>query len=183
MNSLLYSSVALWALLAFDIAHAKPGDIALVGATVVTATGEAPTSDSVILISEGRIQQIGTRRGVRIPGAYETVDLEGKWITPGLIDSNVHLILMTVPEFYVKYEDRLTDIAIQSAQVGLKYGLTTMPDTWGPLMPLLEARDRINRGEFVGSRVLVAGNIVCQCRCNTPHLCRSKNPQLSGRQM
>jgi imidazolonepropionase-like amidohydrolase len=52
------------------------------------------------------------------------------------------------------------EIAIQSAQVGLKYGLTTMPDTWGPLKPLLEARDRINSGEFIGSRVLVAGNIV-----------------------
>ena len=35
-----------------------------------------------------------------------------------------------------------------------------MPDTWGPLEPLLEARNRINQGEFVGSRVLVAGNII-----------------------
>ncbi|MEQ8207214.1 MAG: amidohydrolase family protein, partial [Woeseia sp.] len=91
---------------------------------------------------------------------YRTIDASGKWITPGLIDSNIHLILMTVPEFFIKYEDHLTDIAIQSAQVGLKYGLTTMPDTWGPLKPLLEARDRINSGEFVGSRLLIAGNII-----------------------
>jgi imidazolonepropionase-like amidohydrolase len=35
-----------------------------------------------------------------------------------------------------------------------------MADSWGPLEPLLAARDRVNRGEFEGSRVLVAGNIV-----------------------
>ena len=54
----------------------------------------------------------------------------------------------------------LTDIAIQSAQMSLKFGMTTVADTWGPLEPLLEARDRINDGEFVASRVLVAGNII-----------------------
>jgi len=134
--------------------------LALVGATVITATGAPPIADAVILIRDGQIENVGPRAALPVPAGYRALDLAGKWITPGLIDSNIHLILTTVPEFFVKYEDHLTDIAIQSAQVGLKYGLTTMPDTWGPLAPLLEARDRINRGEFVGSRVLVAGNIV-----------------------
>ncbi len=111
-----------------------------------------------MLVSDGRIVDIGD--DLSVPSGYESIDVTGKWITPGLIDSNVHLILLTIPEFFVKYEDRFVEIAIQSAQVGLKYGLTTMPDTWGPLKPLLEARDRINSGEFIGSRVLVAGNIV-----------------------
>ncbi len=139
-------------------AHAATEDLALVGGTVITATGEPPISNAVVLISDGRITEVST--DPTVPDGFRLVDVSGKWITPGLIDSNVHLILMTVPEFFIKYEDRLTDIAIQSAQVGLKYGLTTMPDTWGPLKPLLEARDRINNGEFVGSRVLVAGNII-----------------------
>jgi len=147
-------------LLGSAVAGADQEHIALVGATAVTATGEAPINDSVILLSDGRIQQIGTRGGVTIPDTYQQIDVSGKWITPGIIDTNIHLILTTIPEFFIKYEDRLTDIAIQSAQVGLKYGLTTMPDTWGPLKPLLEARDRINSGEFVGSRLLIAGNIV-----------------------
>jgi imidazolonepropionase-like amidohydrolase len=132
--------------------------LALNGGTVIQATGEAPIRDAMVLIDNGRIVRIGA--DTKAPQGYRQIDVSGKWITPGLIDSNVHLILMTVPEFFIKYEDRLTDIAIQSAQVGLKYGLTTMPDTWGPLQPLLEARDRINSGEFVGSRVLVAGNII-----------------------
>lgn len=131
---------------------------ALVGGTVIKATGEAPIPEATVLVEDGRIKGILT--GKSTPDGYAIIEVRDKWITPGLIDSNVHLILMTVPEFFVKYEDHLTEIAIQSAQVGLKYGLTTMPDTWGPLEPLLEARDRINRGEFVGSRVLVAGNII-----------------------
>jgi len=142
------------------VAGADSEKLALVGGTTITATGAPAIKNSVILIDDGRIRYLGTRDEIIVPDQYQTIDVSGKWITPGLIDTNIHLILMTVPEFFIKYEDRLTDIAIQSAQVGLKYGLTTMPDTWGPLAPLLEARDRINAGEFVGSRILVAGNII-----------------------
>ena len=35
-----------------------------------------------------------------------------------------------------------------------------MFDSWGPLQPLLNVRDRIRRGEATGSRMFVAGNIV-----------------------
>lgn len=145
-------------ILAAGTAGAETEKIALVGGTVITATGQSPIARATVLIEDGRISAIGS--DLKVPSGFRRVDAAGKWVTPGLIDSNVHLILTTVPEFFVKYEDRLVDIAIQSAQVGLKYGLTTMPDTWGPLVPLLEARDRINDGEFVGSRVLVAGNII-----------------------
>jgi imidazolonepropionase-like amidohydrolase len=135
-------------------------DLALVGGTVITATGQPPIANAVVLVQEGRITAVGPQGEVKVPPSMRTIDVRGKWITPGLIDTNVHLILMTVPEFFVKYEDRFVDIAIQSAQVGLKYGMTTMADTWGPLKPLLVARDRINRGEVEASRVLVAGNII-----------------------
>lgn len=152
--------LVLTGLLATSPLQAGTDNIALVGATVITATDTPPIEDAVILIHDGRITQLGSRSDITVPKDYQQIDVVGKWITPGLIDSNVHLILLTIPEFFVKYEGQFMEIAIQSAQVGLKYGLTTMPDTWGPLKPLLEARDRINNGEFVGSRVLVAGNIV-----------------------
>ena len=132
--------------------------LALVGGNVIQATGEDPLMDVVLVMHEGRISYIGQNPGDL--SAYEIIDVTGKWITPGLIDTNVHLILSVVPEFYVKYEDQLEEIAIQSAQVGLKYGMTTMADTWGPLEPLLAARDRIRSGEFEGSDVLIAGNII-----------------------
>jgi imidazolonepropionase-like amidohydrolase len=133
---------------------------ALAGGTVITATGEPPIPDAVVLMENGRIKAVGARGSVAIPPGVPVIDVRGKFITPGLIDTNVHLVLMTVPEFFVKYENKFEDIAIESAQVGLKYGITTMMDTWGPLDPLLKARNRLNRGEVLGSRVLIGGNIV-----------------------
>jgi imidazolonepropionase-like amidohydrolase len=148
-------------LLSFSIAaFAQPRPVAIVGGTVITATGESPLEEMTILIRDGRIEYIGDNPGQDRLSEYDVIDASGKWVTPGLIDTNVHLILNTIPEFYIKYEDRLEEIAIQSAQVGLKFGMTTMADSWGPLEPLLAARDRIRAGEFVGSDVLIAGNII-----------------------
>lgn len=152
--------ILLCLFLGSSVLNAETGSIALVGGTAITVADSQPLEDSVILVQDGRIRQIGKRDRIDIPSGYQVIDTQGRWITPGLIDTNVHLILTTIPEFFVKYEDDLEDIAIQSAQVGLKYGMTTMADSWGPLEPLKRARDRINAGEIEGSRVLIAGNIV-----------------------
>jgi imidazolonepropionase-like amidohydrolase len=141
-------------------APVPPEPMALVGATVIPVEGPDTITDSVVLIRDGRIERIGTSTTVKIPEGYKIVDLHGKFVTPGLIDSNAHMVLTTTPEFFVKYEDRLEDIAVQSAEISLKYGITTSGDSWGPLDPLLKARDRIERGEVDGTRLLVAGNII-----------------------
>ncbi|MEP7380337.1 MAG: amidohydrolase family protein [Gemmatimonadota bacterium] len=133
---------------------------ALVGGTVIPATGAPAIDNGVIVISGSRIMAVGPRASTPIPPGTRVVDARGQYITPGLIDVNVHLVLMITPEFYVKYEDRFADIAVQGAQIALKYGLTTVMDSWGPLQPLLQARDRIRSRQDAGARVLVAGNIV-----------------------
>src|SRR5262249_17863541 len=48
----------------------------------------------------------------------------------------------------------------EAAQLALKGGVTTVFDTWGPLQPLMNVRDRIRRGELLASRLYVAGNII-----------------------
>lgn len=133
---------------------------ALTGGTVITGTGALPVTDAVVLVEGSRIVSVGPRASTPIPNGTRLVDVTGKFVTPGLIDANVHLVLMITPEFYVKYEERFADIAVQGAQIALKYGLTTVMDSWGPLVPLLAARDRIATGRDQGARVLVAGNIV-----------------------
>ena len=145
-------------------AQQAPGGVAdrwaLLGATVISGTGAPAIRDAVIIIEGSRIRAVGTRTDTPVPRGTRVVDGTGKFVTPGLIDVNVHLVLMITPEFYVKYEDRFTEIALQGAQVALKYGLTTVMDSWGPLAPLVEARRRIASGSVVAARVLVAGNIV-----------------------
>lgn len=141
-------------------AASQSASVVLRGATIITVGPEGVLENGAVVVEGGRITWIGPAADLEPSSGSSILDATGQWIIPGLIDTNVHLILTTVPEFYVRYEEDLVDIAIQSAQIGLKYGMTTMADSWGPLNPLIEARDRIRQGEFVGSDVLVAGNII-----------------------
>lgn len=97
---------------------------------------------------------------MRVPAGAREIDAAGKYIIPGLMDANVHLVLNMAIEFHGRYEGRYEDLIEEAAQVALKNGVTTVFDSWGPLQPLLNARERIKRGDVIGSRMYVAGNIV-----------------------
>jgi imidazolonepropionase-like amidohydrolase len=58
--------------------------IAVKGETVYTMNGE-PIQNGVVLIRDGKIENIGTANRVRIPGGYEVH--EARVVTPGLIDA------------------------------------------------------------------------------------------------
>jgi imidazolonepropionase-like amidohydrolase len=67
----------------------EPHKVLLVGATVMTATGDVFPGGSVAM-SNGRITYVGQERP-QLEDGYRVVDAEGKWITPGLIDTHSHL--------------------------------------------------------------------------------------------
>jgi imidazolonepropionase-like amidohydrolase len=144
--------------------QAQPSVVAIVGATVVDGNGGAPTPDAVVLVSNGRITAVGPRASTRIPAGAQTVDAAGKFVIPGLIDTNVHLSLYGGMndryETLVRYHDRQPEIVLEAAQQQLRYGVTTVRDSYGMLRPLTAMRDRINAGAAVGARILAAGNIV-----------------------
>ncbi|MEX2368075.1 MAG: amidohydrolase family protein [Balneolaceae bacterium] len=58
--------------------------IAVKGETVYTMNGD-PVSDGVVLIQDGKIEQVGAADRVSIPNDYEVY--EAKVVTPGLIDA------------------------------------------------------------------------------------------------
>ena len=64
--------------------------IAFVGATVVDVSafgsGTADIRDSVVIVQNGRITAVGTRRATKIPRDAEVLDTTGKFIVPGLHD-------------------------------------------------------------------------------------------------
>lgn len=67
--------------------------IAFRGATLIDGTGSEPISDSLLVVSEGRIVSVGpaTPEAVNaLPAKARVVSAEGKWIIPGLIDAHVH---------------------------------------------------------------------------------------------
>ena len=63
-------------------------------ATVLTGTGVRIDGGSV-LIQDGRIAEVG--RNVAAPAGATVIDANGKWVTPGVIDSHSHLGVYASP--------------------------------------------------------------------------------------
>jgi imidazolonepropionase-like amidohydrolase len=130
------------------------------GATVMDGVSNSPIEGKSIWVEAGRIKAIGH------PGEFgghpraEVIDASGKYVIPGLMNANVHLLGDVRLENLVRHENRYDQLIAEAAQVALKCGITTVFDTWGPLRPLMTVRDRINADEIPGSRIFCAGNIV-----------------------
>jgi imidazolonepropionase-like amidohydrolase len=141
----------------------EPRVRAFEGATVIDGNGGQPIADGVVLVDGNRIRAVGPRARVAIPADAERIDVRGKYIVPGLMDANVHLVpwpSWTYIEFLARYENNFEGIAAEASQIALKHGFTTVFDSMGPARPEMRVRDRINRGELVGPRIFVAGNIL-----------------------
>ena len=153
-------------LLMFVLAGAVPASlagqstIAIVGATIIDGNGGPPLANGTIVLTGNRISAVGPSGSIDVPNGAQVIDGTGKFVTPGFIDSNVHLSLYGAGETIVRYESRNADLVLESAQLELKHGFTTVRDSYGSLLPLIEVRDAIAQGEVVGPRMLVAGNIV-----------------------
>jgi imidazolonepropionase-like amidohydrolase len=136
------------------------GTTAIVGATVIDGTGGAPIQNATVLIKDKRITALGPRDKVSVPAGATVIDGAGKFVTPGFIDTNVHISMYANLETLARYLPRATEVVTEGAQLELKYGITTVRDSYGELPTLVKVRDMIARGDVIGSRMLVAGNIV-----------------------
>ncbi len=134
------------------------------GATLIDGTGGPAVGDAVVVVSDGTITAAGPRATVRVPADATVIDGKGKYLLPGLIDTNVHLSLYGGTadryETLARYHPRQREIVLEAAQLQLKYGFTTVRDSYGVLTPLVAVRNAIAAGQAVGSRILAAGNIV-----------------------
>lgn len=141
-------------------AQAPSGVVAIVGATVIDGTGAAAVADAVIVIRGNRIAAVGPRARVSVPNGARIIEGSGKFVTPGFVDTNVHVSIYSGLENFARYQDRFADVAIEAAQLHLKHGVTTIRDSYGMLSALKAARDAIASGKVVGPRLSFAGNIV-----------------------
>jgi imidazolonepropionase-like amidohydrolase len=134
--------------------------VAIVGATVIDGNGGAPMPNATVVVTDKRITAVGPRGSVTVPAGAMVIDGAGKYVTPGFIDTNVHISMYANLETLARYLPRATEVVVEGAQLELKYGITTVRDSYGEMMTLLKVRDMIARGEVIGPRILVAGNIV-----------------------
>ena len=64
--------------------------IAFLGATVLDGTGAPPLANATVVIDGDRIVAVGPSAVVPVPADATHLDVRGKWLLPGLIDSHMH---------------------------------------------------------------------------------------------
>jgi imidazolonepropionase-like amidohydrolase len=132
----------------------------ITGAVVIDGASDEPLDGYSIWIEAGRIRAVDRQGNVPLPPGAQVIDASGKYVIPGLMNANVHLLADVLLETLARYRDRYEDLIAEAAQVALRSGLTTVFDTWGPRRFLTAVRDRINAGEIPGSRIFCGGNII-----------------------
>ncbi|MBA3577797.1 MAG: amidohydrolase family protein [Sphingomonas sp.] len=132
---------------------------------VIAVPGKAPLGATTIIVDNGRI--VDVRAGIVAPpeGASTVVDLRGKTVLPGLIDSHVHLtsdrggearLLATIREEPAMH-------ALEAQMNGMKTlraGFTTVRNLGDDDGITLALREAIKRGWVQGPRILDAANSI-----------------------
>jgi len=142
-----------------------PRPVALVGGMLLTGYEVPPIHHAAILIEGDRIVAAGPASEVKIPAGATIVDTSGRVMLPGLIETHGHLVVLGHGSYETWFPwinshgggATLTRVMEIAARQLLMAGVTTTVDLGAPLEPILRIRDRINKGELVGSRMLVSG--------------------------
>ena len=66
------------------------GLLALTNATILTMDGEEIIERGTVLIQNNRIQKVGNAADIPLPETAKVIDLEGKFLMPGFVDSHAH---------------------------------------------------------------------------------------------
>jgi len=132
--------------------------IALQHGTVIDGTGAEPRTDVTIVMENGRIRDLGPAATVRVPAGAQTIDITGKFVTPGIINAHGHV-----------GEDRDP----QLRQYAL-YGVTTTTSMAIDPDDIVAFKEEQKRGNLRGARILTV-----KYRFTTPPLAGSdyKTPE------
>ncbi len=117
------------------------GVIALEGATLIDGAGGAPKEDAVILIRNGHIEAVARVNEIQIPKGAERINLVGKTVIPGLIDSHAHVERWAAPRY-------------------LAWGVTTVRDLHSPNDSAFALKNDLNLGAINGPRMFTAGAMI-----------------------
>jgi imidazolonepropionase-like amidohydrolase len=133
--------------------------LALVGCTVYTSPDSPPLHDAAIVTSGGRIVNVGKRGEVQIPGDAAAIDCAGRTVVAGFWNSHVHFIesvwnnAATAPA--APLEKHMQEMLT-------RWGFTTIWDLGSDPSNTLSLRRRVESGEILGPKILIAGDIYPQ---------------------
>jgi hypothetical protein len=100
-----------------------------------------------LVITDNRIVAVGPRDSVTVPEGARIMDVSGKTITPGFVDTHAHLRL--TPEIHTEQA--------WSYAANLAFGVTTTRDPQTGSTDVLSYTDRIDAGGMIGPRIYSTG--------------------------
>jgi len=127
------------------------GTIVLRGATVITMAGggDGPVIDNAdVVVVDNRITAVGSRGSVSIPLNAREIDVSGKYIVPGFIDTHAH------------WEFRTHDVLEPhnwTLIANLAYGVTAGLDVQTSTNDYFAYQDLVDTGQSIGQRAFMTG--------------------------
>ncbi|HET9228503.1 MAG TPA: amidohydrolase family protein, partial [Thermoanaerobaculia bacterium] len=137
------------------------GVTALVGGRLIDGYGGRPLENSVVIVQDGRIREVGRVGEVAVPEGANVISTEGMSVLPGLWDMHVHLMIVGHADY--DHWDRTypkifrSTIMPAAAKQLLLAGVTSARDLGAPLEDSIAVRDAINRGEIPGPTMYMSG--------------------------
>jgi hypothetical protein len=123
------------------------GLILLSGARIITMNGNQIFEKGDILIENNRIKAVGESGSLESPAGVQVVDVSGKTIVPGFVDTHAHM--------WPRWGIHTNQVWIYAAN--LAYGVTATRDPQTASTDVLTYADMVDAGEILGPRVYSTG--------------------------
>jgi Tol biopolymer transport system component len=119
------------------------GTVVLRGGRVLTMKGHEIIDDADVVVTDNRITAVGKTGEVEVPAGAEVVDVRGRTLLPGFVDTHYHPQWL-VPEIHTEQ--------VWQYLTHLAFGVTTTRDPQTGSTDILSYQDRIETGGMLGPR-------------------------------
>ena len=121
-------------------------------------TGRPRIEDATLVVRDGRIAAVGPARTVAIPPGVKPVDLQGRFVIPGLVNAHGHVgetvRLKSGPEHFSR-ENVLAQLSLYA-----RYGVTTVLSLGGDQAESFRIREEQSAPSLQRARLYAAGRVV-----------------------
>lgn len=150
---------------------ARPSSkVVFIDATVLDGTkGMEPRPHTTVVVEDGKISDVASNGAASQPGDARVIDLNGAYLMPGLVNMHVHFCGSGKPVSaggagsLMKMLDNplgravLRRIVKEHARTQLASGVTTVRGAGDPLFSDIAVRDDIEKGRYIGPRIVAPG--------------------------
>ncbi len=128
--------------------HTPSGTAVLRGARVITMHGDDVIENGDIVVKDNRIVAVGKQGAVAVPTEAKVIDVAGKTIVPGFIDTHPH---------WNEIRRTVMDVQNWSFLANLAYGVTAGRDPQTATNDMFAYQDLVDTGEILGPRAYSTG--------------------------